>query len=64
MSVGDRLRQMVLKGDSVSKLRLADWAHIASPIARSIYERDKALGTLMPSFVQWMDAALESWDLR
>lgn len=35
--------------------------YMARPQARSVYERDKALGTLLPEFVGWMDQSLTEW---
>jgi hypothetical protein len=33
-------------------------SYMSSPLARSVYESDKALGTLLPDFVAWMDASI------
>jgi hypothetical protein len=33
-------------------------SYMSSPMARSVYERDKALGTLLPVFVAWMDESI------
>lgn len=36
-------------------------AYMSNPVAIATYERDKALGTLLPDFVQWMDESISSW---
>lgn len=33
-------------------------AYLAQPLARQIYERDKAQGTLMPDFTDWVDQSV------
>jgi hypothetical protein len=33
-------------------------SYMSSPLARSVYERDKALGALLPVFVAWMDESI------
>jgi len=33
-------------------------SYMSSPLARAVYERDKALGTLLPVFVAWMDESI------
>ena len=33
-------------------------SYMSSPLARSVYERDKALGTLLPVFMAWMDESI------
>lgn len=33
-------------------------SYMSRPLARSVYESDKALGTLLPDFVAWMDESV------
>jgi hypothetical protein len=33
-------------------------AYLAQPLAREVYERDKAQGTLIPDFTDWVDQAV------
>lgn len=33
-------------------------SYMSSPQARSVYQREKALGTLLPDFVAWMDESI------
>jgi len=33
-------------------------SYLSTPLARSVYERDKELGTLLPDFVAWMDQSV------
>jgi len=35
--------------------------HMSSPAGRAVYQRDKALGTLLPEFVEWMDQSIATW---
>ena len=33
-------------------------SYMTSPLARSVYQREKELGTLLPDFVAWMDQSI------